>query len=167
MAASLDKKQRRGCGSAPLISRILVSPGVRAFWRLSWRPVSASKNSVLGGWAFNARIRGFALPQFGIFEPALQLFGIESERLKLSAPFSRRIAEPLDRRIARKRCTVSGTRCAQSSDHPLAPDPEARLQHFLVDLADTGHRQLGYEFYVLGSLEVVPSGSVYPSLMSP
>jgi hypothetical protein len=28
--------------------------------------------------------------------PALQLFRIESERLKLSAPFSRRIAEPLD-----------------------------------------------------------------------
>ena len=26
----------------------------------------------------------------------LQLFRIESERLKLSAPFSRRIAEPLD-----------------------------------------------------------------------
>src|SRR5258705_13428343 len=36
------------------------------------------------------------------------------------------------------------------SDHPLAPDPEVRLQHFLVDLPDTGHRQLGYEFYVLG-----------------
>jgi hypothetical protein len=28
--------------------------------------------------------------------PALQLFRIESERLKLPAPFSRRIAEPLD-----------------------------------------------------------------------
>ena len=28
--------------------------------------------------------------------PALQLFRIEPERLKLSAPFSRRIAEPLD-----------------------------------------------------------------------
>jgi len=28
--------------------------------------------------------------------PALQLFRIESERLKLSAPYSRRIAEPLD-----------------------------------------------------------------------
>jgi hypothetical protein len=28
--------------------------------------------------------------------PTLQLFRIESERLKLSAPFSRRIAEPLD-----------------------------------------------------------------------
>ena len=29
-------------------------------------------------------------------EPALQLFRIESERLKLPAPFSRRITEPLD-----------------------------------------------------------------------
>ncbi len=28
--------------------------------------------------------------------PALQLFRIESERLKLPAPFGRRIAEPLD-----------------------------------------------------------------------
>jgi hypothetical protein len=28
--------------------------------------------------------------------PALQLFRIESERLELSAPFNRRIAEPLD-----------------------------------------------------------------------
>src|SRR5258705_8694244 len=30
------------------------------------------------------------------FGPALQLFRIESERLKLPAPFGRRIAEPLD-----------------------------------------------------------------------
>ena len=28
------------------------------------------------------------------------------------------------------------------SDHPVAPEPEARLQHLLVDLADPGHRQL-------------------------
>src|SRR5258705_11386616 len=56
----------RLCGDfRPLISRILVSPGVRAIWRLFWRPVSASKNSVPGGWALSARIRGFALPQFG------------------------------------------------------------------------------------------------------
>jgi hypothetical protein len=33
---------------------------------------------------------------FRDFGPALQLFRIESERLKLPAPFSRRIAEPLD-----------------------------------------------------------------------
>ena len=33
---------------------------------------------------------------FRDFGPALQLFRIESERLKLPAPFSRRISEPLD-----------------------------------------------------------------------
>ena len=33
---------------------------------------------------------------FRDFGPALQLFRIESERLKLRAPFSRRISEPLD-----------------------------------------------------------------------
>jgi hypothetical protein len=33
---------------------------------------------------------------FRDFGPALQLFRIESERLKLPAPFGRRIAEPLD-----------------------------------------------------------------------
>src|ERR1700692_496410 len=32
----------------------------------------------------------------GILGPALQLFRIESERLELPAPFSRRIAQPLD-----------------------------------------------------------------------
>ena len=35
-------------------------------------------------------------PPFRDLGPTLQLFRIESERLKLSAPFSRRIAEPLD-----------------------------------------------------------------------
>src|SRR5258706_12900959 len=35
--------------------------------------------------------------------PALQLFRIESERLKLSAPFSRWIAEPLDADAAGRR----------------------------------------------------------------
>ena len=33
---------------------------------------------------------------FRDFGPALELFRIESERLKLPAPFGRRIAEPLD-----------------------------------------------------------------------
>src|SRR6266403_4514322 len=33
---------------------------------------------------------------FRDFGPALQLYRIESERLKLPAPFSRRISEPLD-----------------------------------------------------------------------
>src|SRR5258706_498356 len=64
----------RFCGDfRPLISRILVSPGVRAIWRLFWRPVSASKNSVPGGWALSARIRGFALPQFRVIEIAATL----------------------------------------------------------------------------------------------
>ena len=34
--------------------------------------------------------------KLGVGNPALQLFRIKSERLKLPAPFSRRIAEPLD-----------------------------------------------------------------------
>ena len=38
----------------------------------------------------------FEPPYFGDLGPALQLFRIESKRLKLSAPFGRRIAEPLD-----------------------------------------------------------------------
>jgi hypothetical protein len=69
-----------------------------------WRPVSASRNSAPGdpGWsANNDRIRSPDLDfshrrNSGDLGPVLQLFRIESERLKLSAPFSRRIAEPLD-----------------------------------------------------------------------
>ena len=38
----------------------------------------------------------FEPPYFGDLGPALQLFRIESKRLKLSAPFGPRIAEPLD-----------------------------------------------------------------------
>ena len=41
----------------------------------------------------NSAFLGRRNPDLG---PALQLFRIEPERLKLSAPFSRRIAEPLD-----------------------------------------------------------------------
>jgi hypothetical protein len=65
-----------------------------------WRPVSASKKSVPGGHALDAKsatfapaIRPFGDPRAG---PELRLFRIESERLKLSAPFCRRIAKPLD-----------------------------------------------------------------------
>ena len=38
----------------------------------------------------------FWATMFRDFGPKLGLFRIESERLKLAAPFSRRIAEPLD-----------------------------------------------------------------------
>ena len=55
----------------------------------------------------SARSRTALHPQFRLLArrnwdlgPALQLFRIESERLKLSAPFSRRIAEPLDANAA-------------------------------------------------------------------
>ena len=41
----------------------------------------------------NSDLRATMFRDFG---PALQLFRIESERLKLPAPFGRRIAEPLD-----------------------------------------------------------------------
>jgi hypothetical protein len=41
----------------------------------------------------NSDFRATVICDFGL---ALKLFRIESERLKLSAPFSRRIAEPLD-----------------------------------------------------------------------
>src|SRR5436190_17528765 len=41
----------------------------------------------------NSAFLGRRNPDLG---PALQLFRIEPERLKLTAPFSRRIAEPLD-----------------------------------------------------------------------
>jgi hypothetical protein len=43
--------------------------------------------------AGNSAFRAAVIRDLG---PVLQLFRIESERLKLSAPFSRRIAEPLD-----------------------------------------------------------------------
>src|SRR6266853_4585017 len=45
----------------------------------------------------------------------------------------------------------SNTSCSLS-DHPIAPDPEARLQQLLVDLADPGHRKLGDELDVLGRM---------------
>ena len=41
-------------------------------------------------------ILGFVLPQFGMLDQWLTLFGIEPERLKLRAPFSRQIAKPFD-----------------------------------------------------------------------
>jgi hypothetical protein len=39
-----------------------------------------------------------------------------------------------------------------SPHHPLAPGPETRFQHFVVDFADTGHRKLGDEFDLLGGM---------------
>jgi hypothetical protein len=53
------------------------------FWDAEW-PRTCERNS--GFWATVIRDQG----------RALQLFRIEAERLKLPAPFSRRIAEPLD-----------------------------------------------------------------------
>ena len=64
-----------------------------------WHPVSASKNSVPGGRAWARSPSAVAAVCRAVVRdlgPALQLFRIESERLELSAPFSRRIAEPLD-----------------------------------------------------------------------
>ena len=85
-----------------LNSWIFVSVGVRAFVDDFWRPVSASKNSVPGGRAC-ARSPGAVAAAFRVctalirdLGPALQLLRIEPERLKLPAPLSRRIAEPLD-----------------------------------------------------------------------
>src|SRR5258705_2176039 len=85
-----------------LNSWIFVSVGVRAFVDDFWRPVSASKNSVPGGRAC-ARSPGAVAAAFRVctalirdLGPALQLLRIEPERLKLPAPLSRRIADPLD-----------------------------------------------------------------------
>jgi hypothetical protein len=52
--------------------------------------VSAKSDRICG------RNSDFWATVFRDFDPALQLFRMESERLKLPAPFSRRIAEPLD-----------------------------------------------------------------------
>jgi hypothetical protein len=52
--------------------------------------VSAKSDRIYG------RNSDFWATMFRVFGPALQLFRMESERLKLPAPFSRRIAEPLD-----------------------------------------------------------------------
>jgi hypothetical protein len=43
-----------------------------------------------------ARNSGFSVTVIRDLKPSPQLFRIESEHLKLSAPFGRRIAEPLD-----------------------------------------------------------------------
>jgi hypothetical protein len=66
-----------------------------------WRPVSASKNSVPGSQALSEVDRTH--PQFRLLDrrnwdlrPARQLFWIEAECVELPAPFSRRVAEPLD-----------------------------------------------------------------------
>ncbi len=87
----------------PLNSRILVSAGGRAFWRRflapglciqkfrSRRPGLSAKSDRTC--THNSDFWADVIWDLG---PALQLFRIESERLKLSAPFSRRIAEPLD-----------------------------------------------------------------------
>ena len=68
-----------------------------------WRPVSASKKSVPGGQALGAKSAALAPANPTILQfrdvgpgPALRLFRIETERLKLLAPFCRRIAKPLD-----------------------------------------------------------------------
>ena len=81
----------------------LVSVGVQASRRQFWLPclriqkfrsrlpaVSAKSDRICG------RNSDFWATMFRDFGPALELFRIESERLKLPAPFSRRIAEPLD-----------------------------------------------------------------------
>jgi hypothetical protein len=51
---------------------------------------------------------------------------------------------------------ISARRPRGLSDHPLAPGPEARLQHLLVDLADPGHRQLRDGYSTSGVTEVLP-----------
>src|SRR5258708_40103580 len=89
----------------PLPSRISVSARVELFGGDFWRPVSASKNSVPGDRVFSAKFDRTA-PVIRMFCAAVirdlsfwavpQLFRIEAERLKLPAPFSRRIAKPLD-----------------------------------------------------------------------
>jgi hypothetical protein len=95
-----------GSDSAIIISNSdsalrMVSAGAHAFYWRFWRPVSASKNSVPGGQvlrtkSYRTRVLSLGPPQFGILGRRCKLFRIESERLKLSAPFSGWIAEPLD-----------------------------------------------------------------------
>jgi len=69
--------------------------------------------------------------------PALQLFRIESERLKLSAPFSRWIAEPLDADAAGQatfygRFDKIGCEEGERDGHiDLSPDP--RQHHPAID----------------------------------
>jgi hypothetical protein len=67
-----------------------------------WRPVSASKNSVPGAGlgansnrirSRNCDFRANVVRDVGV---GLRLFRIESERLELPTPFSRRIAKPLN-----------------------------------------------------------------------
>ncbi len=88
----------------PVVSGILVSASVGIVWWRFLAPVSASRNSVPGGrtrarnpTALAAVIPRFAPRQSGTFaRRAANLFRIESEHLKLAAPYSRRVAEPLD-----------------------------------------------------------------------
>src|SRR5258708_2415630 len=84
-------------------SRHIRNGGHSDFIAFGTRPVSASKNSVpgaltlaQGSTALALVIPTFGLPCFRDVVPALQLFRIESERLKLPAPFSRRITQPLN-----------------------------------------------------------------------
>src|SRR5258707_11720212 len=86
----------------PLISRILVSEGVHAPCRRFLAPCLCIQK-FRSRRPDCARIPGAVEAIFRVFRcrirdlgPAQQLFRIESERLKLPAPFSRRIAEPLD-----------------------------------------------------------------------
>src|SRR4029077_4698495 len=94
------------------VSAGISGQSIPGFWSLGafahfgcgfWRPVSASKNSVpgcrpcpQGPDRICGRNSDFWATMFRDFGPALELFRIESERLKLPAPFGRRIAEPLD-----------------------------------------------------------------------
>ena len=61
---------------------------------------------------------------------ALQLFGIESEHLKLPAPFSRRIAEPLDADAAGQaafNCCLDEIRCEEGERDRHIDLPNAAL----------------------------------------
>src|SRR5258706_15052816 len=66
--------------------------------------------------------------------PELQLFRIEAERLKLSAPFSRRIAKPLDADAAGQ-ATFYG--CFHKQQMPRQMTGRRSLQHALPPRAQT------------------------------
>src|ERR1700730_16870918 len=81
----------------PLISRIFVSVSAHPFCCRYWGPCLRIQKFVPGGRvrARNPAALVAVIPRFALWS-ARQLFRIESERLKLSAPFGRRITEPLD-----------------------------------------------------------------------
>ena len=86
-----DFRTTRACGRSPIL--LVIFGALSLHPKIPFLAAGLERAKFDRTCTRNSDFWATVIPDLG---PPLQLFRIESERLKLSAPFSRRIAEPLD-----------------------------------------------------------------------